>query len=396
MKVDTIVKQMIEKVTPEMHAHRRNSLLLVLNSLLTGSAATVTHLGRGLDSSAKEKHCIKRVDRLLSNRFLQRESSSIYQHLAQLAIGQNQRPIILIDWSDLDEYKRHFLIRATLSSYGRGVTLYEEVHDLSTKEKPATHCRFLSRLARILPQGCQPIIVTDAGFKTPWFKAVLKQGWDFLGRTRLPNFYSMDKAHWQCITQLYQRATSTPQAFSGLLARRNPLACQFVLYKQRRKGRKVFNRSGQPSRTKYAKVYSKSARDPWLLSTSLPITSALAKRAVKIYGLRMQIEEGFRDMKSRRYGQGFEYNKTTQIKRLGLLVMLTSIAHWLLMLFGLTAKIEDRHRAYQANTVKKQALSLPFVGMRLVCDKWFKPSIKSFKLAFKYLQRNSGVIPDEI
>jgi hypothetical protein len=71
------------------------------------------------------------------------------------------------------------------------MTLYEEVHDLSTKEKPATHTQFLSRLKVKLGDHVKPIIVTDAGFKTAWFRAVHGQGWDYLGRTRHPNFL-----HW--------------------------------------------------------------------------------------------------------------------------------------------------------------------------------------------------------
>lgn len=93
------------------------------------------------------------------------------------------RPFILVDWSDLDEYKRYFLIRASLAFDRRSVTLYEEVHDIKTKEKRATHALFLSRLKTKLGVRVKPIIVTDAGFKTLWFRDVLASGWDFLGRT---------------------------------------------------------------------------------------------------------------------------------------------------------------------------------------------------------------------
>ncbi|WP_448548023.1 hypothetical protein [Thalassotalea fusca] len=87
------------------------------------------------------------------------------------------------------------------------------MHDIKTKEKPQTHQKFLANLARILDGTSKPIIVTDAGFKTPWFRAVLAQEWDFVGRVRLPNFYSFDNKVWQCITHLYARATSCPKSF---------------------------------------------------------------------------------------------------------------------------------------------------------------------------------------
>lgn len=373
-----------------MHGHRRNALIASVGSLVTGSAASVTSMGRGLESNAMEKHKIKRADRLLSNANLQRESLSIYQALSHYTLGSASRPIILIDWSDLDEYKRHFLLRASLACHGRGLCIYEEVHNIKTKEKPATHTLFLEQLASILPQECKPIIVTDAGFKTPWFRTVLAKGWDFVGRTRLPNFYSTKDDNWQCITQLYKQATSCPKSFSGSIARRNPLDCQLVIFKQKPKGRKALNRSGQPKQSKHAKVHIKSARDPWLLTTSLSQGQQLAKRVVKIYRLRMQIEEGFRDMKSRRFGQGFEFNKTTNMKRLAVLILLTTLAHWLLMVLGTMAKIENKHRQYQANSVKSvSVLSLQFIGRRVALDNRFTLRVRSCLFAIKQLHITS-------
>lgn len=391
MKVGNIVDQTIKKVTPDMHVHRRNALISVINSLLLGASATVTSIGRGLQSSTKEKHRIKRADRLLSTPNLQQESQAIYQEVAKFTLGHNQRPIILIDWSDLDEYKRHFLLRASLASHKRSIPIFEEVHTIKTKEKPTTHRQFLLALARVLPHGCKPIIVTDAGFKTPWFREVIALGWDFVGRTRLPNFYSTHGKDWQCITHLYQKSNSTAQLLSGFIARRNPLKCHLVFYKAKGKGRHALNRSGLSKKSKRSQVHRKSANDPWLLSTSLPDEKNLAKRVVKIYRMRMQIEESFRDMKSKRFGQGFEYNKTTDKRRLSVLVFLTTLAHWLLMVLGLMAKIENRHRDYQANSVKKiNVLSLPFIGRRVALDKWYKPKMKSVLIAIDELQKTSG------
>jgi hypothetical protein len=391
MNALSILKKMVSLVTPNMHAHRRMSFICSIESLINGSSATVTNLGRGLKSKAKEKHRIKRADRLLSNRNLQQESFSIYRALARFTVGKATRPIILVDWSDLDEHKSHFLLRATLASHGRGVCIYEEVHGIKTKEKPSTHTIFLQRLAQILPGECKPIIVSDAGFKTPWFRSVLAQGWDFVGRTRLPNFYSLDDENWQSITNLYKTATTCPTSYTGAIARSNPLNCQLVLFKGKVKGRHAVNRSGQIKQSKHSKVHSKSAHDPWLLTSSLPQGSQLAKRVVKIYRLRMQIEEGFRDMKSHRYGQGFEYNKTTDTKRLAVLILLTTITHWVLMAIGLATKNAKRHRQYQANSLKTDnVLSLHFIGLRVIADRYSKLTVRQFLTAVKQLHLTGG------
>lgn len=391
MNVRSILKKTIAFVTPKMHAHRRASLISSIESLLNGASATVTNLGRGINSKAKEKHRIKRADRLLSNTNLQGESFSIYQEIAKYTVGKAKRPIILVDWSDLDEYKGHFLLRATLASHGRGLCVYEEVHCIKTKEKPKTHRQFLSNLAKVLDKDCQPIIVSDAGFKTPWFRAVLAQGWDFVGRARLPNFYSLDDVNWQSITHFYNQATNCPKSYSGIIARSNPLTCRLVLYKQKKKGRKDLNQLGKPRKSKTSKVYRKSGNDPWLLATSLPQGTQLARRVMKIYRLRMQIEEGFRDMKSHQFGQGFEYNKTTQINRLSLLILLSTVAHWLLMVVGLATKSANKHRQYQANSLKHDTvLSLHFIGLRVVADRYARLTIKQFFDAIKRLHLLGG------
>jgi len=42
----------------------------------------------------------------------------------------------------------------------------------------------------------------------PWFREELALGWGFVGRTRLPNPYSLDTKNWQSITDLYRKANS--------------------------------------------------------------------------------------------------------------------------------------------------------------------------------------------
>jgi hypothetical protein len=382
MNVTGILNKSLADVTAQMHQSRRTALSACVHSLLHGSSATVTQMGRGLKSNAKEKHNIKRAGRLLSNHRLHGEAMTIYTSMARTILGEITRPIILIDWSDLDASKRHFLLRATLAMNGRCLTLYEEVHEVTTKEKPKTHRQYLRRLATIVGPDCRPIIVTDAGFRTPWFREVLALNWDFVGRSRKPNYYSLDDEHWQSISVLYEQATATAKAFSGYINQSKSQSCTMVLYKQKRQGRADLTRQGQPRRSNKALKYKKSANDPWLLSTSLPRHSQLAKRVVKIYRTRMQIEEGFRDMKSSRFGLGFEQNDTRQTKRMTILILLTTLANWILMVLGMAATVSGRHRQYQANTTRhKNVLSLPFLGLRVVADRTIRLRVHQLRQA---------------
>ena len=112
MQAKQVLHKLLQKVCSEMHKARRTALFVNVMAALRGEVLTVTHLGRSITSEAKEKHCIKRADRLLSNRRLHRERRTIYALLRQWLIGNKQRPVIIVDWSDMDECKRHFLLRA--------------------------------------------------------------------------------------------------------------------------------------------------------------------------------------------------------------------------------------------------------------------------------------------
>lgn len=68
MNVQTMLADFLSFVTPEsFHKIRMASVCASLSSLLQNGQCTVTVIGRGIDGSAAEKHCIKRADCLLSN-----------------------------------------------------------------------------------------------------------------------------------------------------------------------------------------------------------------------------------------------------------------------------------------------------------------------------------------
>jgi len=253
MQAQQVLYKLLRQTAPEMHQKRRTALAVNVMAALHGEVLTVTHLGRSITSEAKEKHCIKRADRLLSNGHLQAERVSLYAVLTQSLIGVKQRPVIIVDCSDLDECKRHFLLRASVPVGVRSLTLYEEVHTVKSKEKPKTNRLFLETLKRLLPPACRPILVSDAGFRTPWFKAVEALGWDWIGRIRNRHEVQLPgKDDWILCKSLYAKATTTPKALGqACVTRSNPIDCQLVLYKAKPKGRVHLNRLGQrvPHRT---------------------------------------------------------------------------------------------------------------------------------------------------
>ena len=375
MHARKVCQKVLENACAWMHAGRRGALREGVLAAIDERRLSVTGLGRAIDSEAKEKNCIKRADRLIGNDALFSEYRDVYASFARIIIGTVQRPVILVDWSDLDPYKRHYLLRASAAMDGRSLSLYEEVHTLDTKEKPTTHRIFLKRLKEILPQGCRPIMVTDAGFRTPWFKTVEKMGWDWVGRIRNRHMlrYS-EKDEWFDSKTLYGMATSTPKYLGMMqMTRNSPLHCHFVLYKGKPKGRSKITCNGHRARSKHSEQCARREREPWLLASSLPVSSKLAHRVVEIYSTRMQIEESFRDVKSVRFGIGFELQLSRSAQRLQVLLLIAMIAHFVLWLLGTAARNSEQHFQYQANTIKnRHVLSAIYLGLRVANDRRFR------------------------
>ena len=371
-----------------MHGLRREALNASILAAIKGQRLTVTGLGRAMHSKAKEKHCIKRADRLLSNTNLYREHRTVYHTITQLIIGCTGRPVILVDWSDLDGCKQNYLLRAAASMEGRSLTLYEEVHTVKGKEKPHVHSLFLRRLKAMLPPTCRPIIVTDAGFRTPWFKSVETLGWDWVGRIRSRTMMKQKGFdYWTYCKDVYSSATSRAKCLGQVeLTRTNPHHCKLVLYKSKAKGRVMKNRAGERVRSSHSKKNAAREREPWLLATSLPVTSKLAKQVVSIYASRMQIEEAFRDTKSIHFGLGYELSGTKSPQRLHILFLIAALAGLVLWILGAIAKASNRHRDYQANSVKnKNVLSTIYIGIRVANDSRFSMKEQDIVIAAQQL-----------
>ncbi len=369
MKVKNILNDWLGNAIPTMNKSRRRALVECVNSIANGNSLTVTGMGRGLDSKAYEKHCIKRSDRLCSNFYLFREKTGIYEAICKMWIPQYSRPNILVDWSNLDDCNNAFLISATLVCDGRSVSLYSETHPLSTREQSKTHRRFLETLKELLPDNCRPIIIADAGFQVPWHELVLSLGWDYVGRVRKPNCCKLAGGEWQRLDEIFKKATNTAKCYNGKLTKRNQFETLFVLYKGASKGRHKLTTGGVRFRTSLSQRHARSGREPWVLATSLPINRGLAKRVVKIYKSRMQIEEGYRDMKSKLFGLGFNESKSYKINRIAILMLIAILAALLLIMIGAAAEQAGFARRFQANTIKsRRVLSLHYLGLRMIAQ----------------------------
>lgn len=81
----------------------------------------------------------------------------------------------------------------------------------------------------------------------------------------------------------------------------------------------------------------------------------------------MQIEEGFRDLKSSRYGFGFENAYSKKRDRIAVLLLIAMLASFIAWLIGWAAEKEGMHYQFQSNTIKnRRVISLFFLGCRII------------------------------
>jgi hypothetical protein len=93
----------------------------------------------------------------------------------------------------------------------------------------------------------------------------------------------------------------------------------------------------------------------------------MGRRVVKLYAKRMQIEEGFRDLKDERWGFGLAQARSGWRARREVLLLIAALAMLVLWLTGLAAQTRGWGRHFQANTERTRAvLSTVFVGREVL------------------------------
>jgi hypothetical protein len=343
-----------------IHKVRKESVFWAALSLILGSRLSLTALGRSARGHALTKHNIKRVDRLLKNAKLHKELPVFYRAIAALLIGGQKRPVIIVDWTGIGT--KHSALVAAVPIDGRAIPVYIRVYSYKVNNNSGVEKRFLKKLKEILPSGCRPIIVTDAGFRNVWFKSVLALDWDFVGRIiSAAQACPLDEGQWCTTHSLFKRAVySAKDLGHWILAKSNPLKVRLITIKNRPTGRKT-----KLIGVKGAVEARKRARNPWLLATSLSVSTA--KKIIKIYSVRFQIEESFRDTKNSRFGWSFRHSRSRTNARLEVLLLIATLGMLALMVVGQTAERLGIHRSFQANTVQsKRVLSLFFLGKNII------------------------------
>jgi hypothetical protein len=370
MHASRIVARVLESVQDLMHVSRWRALHDVVGAAVGGAALSLTGLALQTARPTALRHRVKCVDRLLGNVHLGVERQALYAALARRWLSGLPQLLIVVDWSSLSADLRWHWLRASVVVDGRSLTLYEEVHPRRHLANPRVHRRFIDRLAMILPPSAlPPIVLTDAGFRNPWFRLLAQRGWPWIGRIRNRDFVRQaPHDSWFPAKQLYRRATARAQDLGAYdTVRHHPLACRLVLIKHPPKGRKRRYPSGrQRSNTPMRRIASRN-REPWLLTCAKPLDHLCAQSIVKLYAQRMRIEQQFRDTKNAALGMGLSCNRSAGAERLQALLLIAHIAQLALRLIGEAAKAQQLELRLMSTGRKDRAeISVITLARRLI------------------------------
>lgn len=351
---------------PEVHDARFRAVAWGVESLLRGGPLTVTGLGRF--GTGCSKHSIKRADRLVGNRRLFEDHEAFFKAVTKAVIPASGRVEVLVDWTKVDA--EHYALVAAVPMGGRAQPILFQLHATEKHGTPAMERVFL-RCLRELLEGREVVVVSDAGFRTDWFRTCESLGFQYVGRLTGYAMVWTGEA-WQQGRSLADEAGKVVRDLgrTRVTKTKQHPARVIVAPKPKLKPKKRKPRCLDRAKQK-AKLAAKTA---WVLVSNLAGPPA---ELMRLYGLRMQIEESFRDTKNPRFGRSLRYSRSRGLVRVANLLLLDLLASWVLTLIGMKAERIGLHRRFQANTVRSHRVlaraTLARELMRTAFRRYFGP-----------------------
>lgn len=358
MHAQRIIQAFLAEQCSAIHEKRRRSFADLAEAAAQGLG--VVRMAESLSPEVAFRHRLKRCDRFLSNKHLADELPLIYSAVARQLLRPGPQAIIIVDWSPLCEDGRWQLLRAASAAQGRAVTLYQEIHPTSELGSPEVQRQFILTLKALLPAGCRPIIVTDAGFCGPWFRMLDELGLPWVGRIRRRDKVFLENENaWCTQPDLRARAQSRPRDWGpARYTKSTPTPCRLIVHKRLSRQRHKTTRQGKTAQSRHSKKQSAGQREPWLLVTAPTLKHLNAHQIVAIYAKRMQIEQTFRDLKDTRTGLGWRQIHTRKLKRLEVLLLLAFLLTYALWLIGLAVRAAGWRHSYGSKTKAEHTLSI--------------------------------------
>jgi hypothetical protein len=313
--------------------HLRRSQAKTLSYLVAGALvcvrASLANIGRGVLGTTADKHKIKRVYRFLRNERV--EVSDAMRGLVGVLLKRHRkafknRPLAVgFDWVKVRGF---YTLMAAAVFKGRATPLLwgSYADKLQGKSQNALEEGLLGLLREMVPAHVELLILADRGF----------------GRTELGRFCRALGIGY--VIRICTKVWIATDHFSGKL-KDYPVRkgdCKLLKAVEYRKSKPVTQnlvvrwKSGLPAKSD----------QPWYLMTSLGEKPA---KISDLYARRFDIEELFRDAKSKRNGWSLRDIRVKTAERFDRLLLVLAIAYLLLAGLGLWCKSKYPPRRWCSN-----------------------------------------------
>lgn len=112
--------------------------------------------------------------------------------------------------------------------------------------------------------------------------------------------------------------------------------------------------------------------EPWLLAVSPRLHDVPVPHVIALYRRRMQIELGFRDLISHRYGQAFEDALIRKPELIEILLLLHALALFAAWLAGMAAEASNCQHRFNPYPSKRRLYSLIRLGWEALTRHWLQ------------------------
>jgi hypothetical protein len=323
------------------HKKRIASIANAALGIISSASLIVHRIGRGMAKALGllDKHAIKQVDRLLSNKKLNIEDC--HEHWVPYVIGGRSDIKIAMDWTDFNSDDQTTLSLNLVTSHGRATPLLWKTFSKSKLKDNRNNYEdeLLQRLRNIIPKNIKVTILADRGF------CDIKL-FEFLLKTL--NFHYVIRIRGNILVENQKGEIREASEWVGENGKLKTI-----------RNAKITHRKYEVST--FICVHDKQMKEPWCIVSSEEEISGSG--VVKWYSKRWGCEPQFRDTKDIHFGMGLSKTSIGNPIRRDRLLLIHAISTAILTFLGAAGENIGLSKYLKANTSKKRTLSLLSQGI---------------------------------
>ena len=336
---EAVTDALDEIFSEDLHAKRIASLGDATVGLLAAAKAGVHAIGIGLAQvrGLVQKHTIKQVDRLFSNKGI--DPWKLIALWVPYILAKRVEAVVALDWTDFDADDQTTLSLSLITSHGRATPLVWKTirkSELAGK-RAAVEDLVLERFLELAPSDIRLTVLADRGFADQGLFAMLSE-WKCHYVIRMRGNVLVEHDGESRKAEEWVSANGRAVKLPGALITHDRTQVPLVVC-----------------------VRAAKMKEAWILVTNR--TDLKASEVVKLYGKRFTIEETFRDLKDPRFGFGIKQARISTPERRDRLLFVAALAMAMLTMLGAAGDALGYERWLKANTSKKRQYSFLRQGL---------------------------------